>query len=29
MTDPQAWTAFFGWLTIVNMGIYIITVTAM
>ena len=22
MMNPQAWTAFFGWLTIVNIGIY-------
>ena len=26
MSNPQAWTAFFGWLTIVNMGIYVISV---
>jgi hypothetical protein len=26
MTNPQAWTAFFGWLTIVNLGIYMFTV---
>lgn len=26
MTDLQAWTTFFGWLTVVNLGIYIISV---
>ena len=29
MSNPQAWTAFFGWLTIVNMGIYLLTVVAL
>ena len=29
MTNPQVWTTFFGWLTVVNMGIYIISVTAL
>ena len=28
MTNPQVWTTFFGWLTIVNIGIYLITVFA-
>jgi hypothetical protein len=26
MTNAQAWTSFFGWLTIVNMGIYTFSV---
>ena len=29
MSTMQAWTAFFGWLTIVNIGIYLITVIAL
>lgn len=29
MTDLQTWTTFFGWCTIINMGIYLITVTAL
>jgi hypothetical protein len=29
MGTMQTWTAFFGWLTIVNIGIYFITVTAL
>jgi hypothetical protein len=29
MTNLQVWTAFFGWLTIVNMGIYLVTVIAL
>ena len=28
MNDLDTWTAFFGWLTIVNLGIYLITVLA-
>ena len=28
MNTLQAWTTFFGWMTIVNMGIYLITVIA-
>ena len=27
MNNPQAWTAFFGWMTIVNLGIYFLSVT--
>lgn len=26
MTNVQAWTTFFGWLTIVNMAVYIFSV---
>ena len=29
MTTLQTWTTFFGWLTIVNLGIYLITVSAL
>ena len=29
MTSIETWTAFFGWMTIVNMGIYVISVTAL
>lgn len=29
MNDLETWTAFFGWLTIVNIGIYLITVVAL
>lgn len=29
MNTMQAWAAFFGWLTIVNIGIYLITVIAL
>ena len=29
MNDLAAWTAFFGWLTIVNIGIYLIMVAAL
>jgi hypothetical protein len=28
MTELHTWTTFFGWLTVVNMGIYLITVIA-
>ncbi len=29
MNSLQAWTSFFGWMTIVNIGIYLITVVAL
>ena len=29
MNDLAAWTAFFGWMTIVNIGIYLISVTVL
>ena len=29
MTALNTWTTFFGWLTIVNIGIYLITVIAL
>jgi len=29
MNALETWTAFFGWLTIVTIGIYLITVTAL
>ena len=29
MASIDAWTAFFGWCTVVNVGVYIITVTAL
>ena len=29
MKTPEIWTTFFGWLTIINIGIYLITVTAL
>lgn len=29
MNTLQTWTAFFGWLTIVTIGIYLITVVAL
>ncbi len=28
MNSLQTWTTFFGWLTVVNIGIYLIIVTA-
>jgi len=28
MTELNAWTTFFGWLTVINIGIYLITVIA-
>ena len=29
MNSIEAWTAFFGWCTVVNIGIYIISITAL
>jgi len=29
MNTLQTWTTFFGWLTIVNLGLYLITVIAL
>lgn len=29
MTSIESWTAFFGWCTVVNIAIYLITVTAL
>lgn len=29
MTSIQAWTAFFGWCTVINIGIYLISVLAL
>lgn len=29
MTTIEAWTSFFGWCTVVNIGIYLITVLAL
>ena len=29
MNDLATWAAFFGWMTIVNIGIYLITVIAL
>jgi hypothetical protein len=29
MNSIETWTSFFGWMTIVNMGIYLITVLAL
>ena len=29
MNSIEVWTAFFGWWTVVNIGIYLITVTAL
>ena len=29
MNSIEFWTAFFGWCTVVNIGIYLITVTAL
>jgi hypothetical protein len=29
MNSLQTWTTFFGWLTIVNLGIYLITILAL
>lgn len=29
MTSIETWTAFFGWCTVINIGIYLITVTAL
>jgi len=29
MNSLQAWTTFFGWLTVVNIGIYLLTVGAL
>ena len=28
MTELHSWTTFFGWLTVINIGIYLITVIA-
>jgi len=28
MTEFHSWTTFFGWLTVINIGIYLITVIA-
>ena len=29
MNSIETWTAFFGWCTVVNIGMYVITVTAL
>lgn len=29
MNSMQVWTAFFGWLTIVNIGIYVVSAIAL
>ena len=29
MNTLQTWTTFFGWLTVVNLGLYLITVIAL
>lgn len=29
MNSLQTWTTFFGWLTVVNIGIYLLTVIAL
>ena len=29
MNSLQTWTTFFGWLTVINIGIYLLTVVAL